>query len=115
MIEILSYIIINTSLGIVGDGRGVGSWLDGWLGVGPLFSLFPRLFILAIKNDSFVTDCFEVMSGCIIWEITFKRSLRQLKGSRYEELLSVLTSTFFLQGLYGLSDLETFHLWGVLS
>ena len=67
---------------VVGVGRGVRFWLDSWLGVGPLYSLFPRLFRLAIKNDYSVRDCFELMSGCIIWEVTFKRSLRELEGSQ---------------------------------
>ena len=30
-----------------------------------------------------------------MWEVSFKRSLRQLEGSQYDGLLSVLTNTFF--------------------
>lgn len=52
---------------VVWDGGDVRFRLDDWVGVGPFCGLFPRLFILVVKKDSSVRDCFELRGGCIVW------------------------------------------------
>ena len=78
-----------------GNGRDVRFWLDDWVRVGPSCGLFPRLFRLAANKESYVSDCFEVRSGCNVWGVLFKRDLRSLEGELYEELLSFLANMFF--------------------
>ena len=83
---------------LVGDGQAVRFWLDDWVGIGSLYGLFPRLFRLAVNKESSVSDCFEVRNECLVWGVSFRRTLRPLEGVQYEELLSILANTFFLQG-----------------
>ena len=75
---------------MAGDGRFLRFWLDDWVGVGPLCELFLRVFRLVSNKESVVSDCYEVMDGCIMWGVTFRRSLRLSKDVQYEELLSLL-------------------------
>lgn len=80
---------------LVGDGTVVRSWLDDWVAMGPFCELFPKLFRLAVNKESPVSDCFEVRSGCMAWEVSFRRSLRQMEGFMYQEMLSVFANMLF--------------------
>lgn len=42
-------------------------WLVDWVGMGPLCGLSRQPFKLAVNNDSFVRDCFEVTGGSWVW------------------------------------------------
>ena len=79
----------------MGNGRDARFWLDSWVGVWPLYGLFPRLFKLAANKESSISDYFEVRRGCSVWDALFKRDLRSLEGELYEELLSFLAYIFF--------------------
>lgn len=63
--------LIKRSWLVVEDGRDVRYLLDDWIGVGPLFVLFSSLFRTTINKEAFVSDCFEGMSGCILWGYDF--------------------------------------------
>ena len=65
------------------------------MGMGPLCGLFPRPFKLVVNKESFVSDCFEVRNGCIVWGVSFRRTLWPLERVQYAELLSILANTFF--------------------
>ena len=61
---------------VVGDGRVLRFWLDDWVGVGPLYELFPRVFRLVSNKEFHVTNCCGVRDGCTLWGVTFRRGLR---------------------------------------
>ena len=61
-------------------------------GDGSLEYYFPKLFRLAVKKDSFVNDCFEVRSGCIVWGPLLGGVFVNWRGASYEEFLSIVTN-----------------------
>ena len=72
---------------IIGDGTCVRFWLDDWVGMGPLSELFPRIFRLVVNKESCVSDYFEVRSGCMVWEVPFRRTLWQMEEFMYQKML----------------------------
>lgn len=49
----------------VGDGSQVCSWVNDWLGVGPLFSSFPIVFRLVVNKWFTVKDCYAGEGGFV--------------------------------------------------
>lgn len=41
----------------VGDGRDIHFWHDDWVGVGPLYNSFPRVFRAISNKKSSVSEC----------------------------------------------------------
>lgn len=41
------------------NGRSVDFWLDDWLGLGPLYSLFPSIFKVVTNKESSANECYE--------------------------------------------------------
>ena len=68
--------------------------MDDWVGVGPLFELFPRLFGVVLNKDFAVSDCYEVREGGTVWNVSFRRGLCLLEEVQYGELLSLLFNVF---------------------
>lgn len=50
----------------VGLGSRVWFWVDDWLGVGPLFLSFPRLFRVVVKRGALVKDCYVEDGVCFL-------------------------------------------------
>lgn len=60
---------------VVAEGRNVSFWLDDWVGVGPIYVLFSRIFRVVANKESSVMDCYEerdeaLCGGCPSGEVS---------------------------------------------
>ena len=60
---------------VVRDGRNVRFWLDDWVGLGPLCELFLRIFRVVSIKESIISDCYEMLDGFMVWDVSFRRCL----------------------------------------
>lgn len=51
--------LLGKELLLRSDGKSVDFWLDDWLGLGPLYSLFPSIFNVVSNKESSVNECYE--------------------------------------------------------
>lgn len=62
--------------------------------MGPLSILFHRVFRVMSNKESSVKECYIVEGSSIIWDVSFRKSLRQNKEFEYESLLCFLSNIF---------------------
>lgn len=52
-----------------------------WVGIGPLFILFPRMFWVLYNRESPVKDCYGVGEGAFCWHVLGRTVLHHLEES----------------------------------
>ena len=102
----------------VGEGKSVLFLFDDWVGIGPFWSLLPRLFRVVSNKESSVKDCYFWDGSKVSWHVSCRRVLRQPRGIEYESLLSILANAFICRvrktfvfgslALWGVSLLDHF-------
>lgn len=50
-------------------------WVDDWVGVRPLESLFPKLFRVVLNKQSLLLECHSDM-GVVSWKVSMRRVFR---------------------------------------
>lgn len=60
----------------VGDGRDIRFWHDDWVGVGPLYNSFPRVFRAMSNKNCQLVSVKVIWEDSVCWEVSFRRGLR---------------------------------------
>ncbi|XP_016172579.1 uncharacterized protein LOC107614969 [Arachis ipaensis] len=76
----------------VGDGRSTRFWEDTWLQVGKLKDSFPRLFLISNQRGSVIGDCGFWDGIEWVWQLQWRRELRQWETDTLNQMLNVLQS-----------------------
>ncbi|KAL7240263.1 hypothetical protein ACSBR2_006012 [Camellia fascicularis] len=77
---------------ILGNGKRIKFWTNGWLFNSPLSSLYPRLFSLATDKDYFVCQYLthQNLGTQLQWSISYRRPLRAWEEDMHHDMLGRL-------------------------
>ena len=78
----------------VGKGDKIYFWTDLWVGENTLASTFPELFRCATNHEAKVIEYMERKGDCISWGHTFRRNFKDVEGSQFHSMLTILGSVF---------------------
>ena len=77
-------------VGMVGNGRDIGFWVDKWVGDTRLCDRFPRLYHLDSRKEDRVAEKGRWVDNEWRWEWVWVRDLRGRVMGEYNELLGIL-------------------------
>ncbi|GKC96175.1 reverse transcriptase domain, reverse transcriptase zinc-binding domain protein [Tanacetum coccineum] len=80
----------SSFIGMVGNGRDIGFWLDKWVGDTRLCDRFPRLYHLDSRKEDSVAEKGRWVDNDWRWEWVWVRELRGRVMGEYNELLGTL-------------------------
>ena len=87
-IRLLWELVFSRTLFVVGNGRRVKFWKDGWCGDEPLCVSLPSLFALASSEEAWVADLWVHSSEGGGWNPSFSRPLNDWEIEIVECFLS---------------------------
>ena len=58
----------------IGNGRHTSFWKDRWIGVDPLYKVYPRLFSISTQKEATVRDLVSLQGGACVWELNWRRN-----------------------------------------